>query len=598
MLQKLYAKPLPSSRIGALYNAFSYPTKISPEAIAIFIATHTKPGDLVLDTFGGSGTTGLATLLCDKPTASIKQMAVDLGVKPTWGPRRAVLYELGVLGAFISKTMCNPPPAAAFDEAAKKLIDIAEASVGWIYQAKDPNGLVGQIRHAIWSDLLICPHCKKESLYSDVAVKRNPLRFIDYFVCPHCRQRADLDQVEHATESAFDPLTKQKITGKKRKLAIIYGQTNGKNWQRKANADDTAFLKKIGRVQMPKCVPVVKMEWGDLQRNGYHKGISHIHHFYTFRNLLAMAKLWEGIDKFDPAIQNALRLLVLSYNASHSTLMTRVVAKKDQTDFVLTGAQTGILYVSSLPVEKNIFEGLRRKTKVLREAFATVYGSKSQVHVFNASSTKLNLTSKTVDYVFTDPPFGDYIPYAELSQINEAWLGTVTRRADEIIVSPAQGKDVSAYARLMGSVFSEIMRVLKDEGKATVVFHSAKAAVWRALAGAYTSAGLAVRASSVLDKLQVSFKQVVSTVSVKGDPLLLLAKDHRLSVDRCTRTGENEHIMREVLTQAALEIEDSEERTAERLYSRYVSRCLETGVSVTMNAASFYDQVREVEGIR
>ena len=54
--------------------------------------------------------------------------------------------------------------------------------------------------------------------------------------------------------------------------------------------------------------------------------------------------------------------------------------------------------------------------------------------------------------------------------------------------------------------------------------------------------------------------------------------------------------MREVLTQAALEIKDSEERTAERLYSRYVSRCLETGVSVTMNAASFYDQVREVEG--
>lgn len=597
-LHKLYAKPLPSTRSGPIYNAFSYPTKISPEAIAIFIATHTKPGDLVLDTFGGSGTTGLATLLCDKPTPSIKKMAADLGIKPTWGPRRAVLYELGVLGAFISKTMCKPPPATDFDKAAKQLIDMAQTSVGWMYQAEDPNGLVGKIRHTIWSDVLICPECENESLYSDVAVKRNPLRFIDKFVCPHCRKETSLGQVERATENVIDPLAKRNITVKKRKPAIVYGQTNGKNWQRKATEEDTTNLKQIARKPIPKCVPLVRMEWGDLHRNGYHKGISHVHHFYTPRNLLAIAKLWESIDRFEPSIQDALRLLVLSYNASHSTLMTRVVAKKDQADFVLTGAQTGILYISSLPVEKNIFEGLRRKAKVLREAFAAVSDSNSEVQVFNASSTKLQLADNTVDYVFTDPPFGDYIPYAELSQINEAWLGTATRRTDEIIVSPAQGKDVSDYARLMGSVFAEIKRVLKDEGKATVVFHSAKAAVWRALAEAYTRAGLVVKASSVLDKLQVSFKQVVSSVSVKGDPLLLLAKEQCPPVELSLRADGSEPLMKEVLGRAALEIEESKERTAERLYSRYVSRCLETGIPVTMNAASFYDQVREVEGIR
>ncbi len=68
----------------------------------------------------------------------------------------------------------------------------------------------------------------------------------------------------------------------------------------------------------------------------------------------------------DEDLQSALRLWVLSYNASHSTLMTRVVLKKNSKDFVLTGAQSGVLYVSGLPVEKNIFAGLRRKISVFR----------------------------------------------------------------------------------------------------------------------------------------------------------------------------------------------------------------------------------------
>src|SRR3954454_13831329 len=93
-LDALYANAFPATRTGPLFNAFSYPTKISPEAIALFIASHTKPGATVMDTFGGSGTTGLAAKLCDKPTASMVASAQALGLSPEWGPRNAVIYEL------------------------------------------------------------------------------------------------------------------------------------------------------------------------------------------------------------------------------------------------------------------------------------------------------------------------------------------------------------------------------------------------------------------------------------------------------------------------------------------------------------------------
>ena len=117
-LQQLYNHPLQANRKGALYNACPYPTKISPEAIAIYIACHTEVGDTVLDLFSGSGTTGLATLLCDQPSKEMKETAERIGVLPMWGKRKAILYELGSLGAFIAQVMCNPPSSTQFNKMA------------------------------------------------------------------------------------------------------------------------------------------------------------------------------------------------------------------------------------------------------------------------------------------------------------------------------------------------------------------------------------------------------------------------------------------------------------------------------------------------
>ena len=102
--------------------------------------------------------------------------------------------------------------------------------------------------------------------------------------------------------------------------------------------------------------------------------------------------------------------------------MTRVVVKQAQKDFSVTGSQSGVLYISGLPVEKNVFSGVRRKAETLSKAFAVTRGSRSKVTVHQQSSTKLDLTDGSISYVFTDPPFGDYIPYSEVNQLNELWL--------------------------------------------------------------------------------------------------------------------------------------------------------------------------------
>lgn len=582
-IAKLYKAPLPSTRTGPLYNAFSYPTKISPEAIAVYIATHTDPGATVLDAFGGSGTTGLAALLCDRPTSEMKRIAESLGAEPKWGPRRVHLFEVGTLGSFVSQTMCQPPSPDEFADAVAELCRQAEAQLGWLFEAKDMMGRTGTLRHAIWSDVLVCPHCKAETSLWDASVRTKPLEMADSFRCKGCRKQVSVESCERATEIVRDAFGRRQNT-KKRVLARVHGRCGTSKWQRPPTDEDRELLARIAKVKLPKSAPNADIEWGELRRSGYHLGVDKLHHFYTKRNFIAMATLMELACGFPESVRDALRLLVLSYNASHSTLMTRVVLKKSQSDFVLTGAQSGVLYISGLPVEKNVVEGVRRKSKAFIDSFRLLHGSRSRVTVHNVSSEAMPLRARSVDYVFTDPPFGDYIPYAELNQINELWLGRSTDRSREVIVSPSQGKGVAEYGSMMGSVFKEIARVLKPDAMATVVFHSAHSEIWRALAQAYMEAGFAVEAASVLDKIQASFKQVVSTVSVKGDPLLLLSKR---PTERA-KTKSNSKIAAEIIRAAR----SGSKVDPQRLYSQFVGRCLELGRDVDMDAKTFYALAR------
>ena len=594
-LYKLYEHPLPASRTGALYNSFPYPTKISPEAIAIYIACHSKVGDTILDPFSGSGTTGLATLLCDQPTSEMIKTAKELGVEPAWGERKAILVELSSLGSFISKVMCNPPESSLFNKIAKKLIADTEDELNGIYETTDPQGNSGILRYVIWSEILICPKCQKSNTYWDHSVRFTPLSISSEFNCPSCQHQDLISNVERLHEEVHDPVLNSSHRRKKRVPVRIYGKTGNKTWSRKTTEADISQFSAVHEQFELSHVPVYKMNWGILHRKGYHSGISHLHHFYTDRNLLVFSKLWEKTEALSPEIGDALKLLLLSYNATHSTLMSRVVVKKNNKDFVITGAQSGVLYISNLPVEKNIFDGLKRKMKTFTSSFSLVEKSNSSVVVYNQSSTKTPIPEKSVNYVFTDPPFGDYIPYSEINQINEAWLNKLTCNDEEVIVNTSQKKGVSEYRELMKLVFSETNRALKVDGKMSLVFHSAKAEIWQALVESIKDSGFKISLSSILDKVQGSFKQVTSTVKVQGDPLLLLEKKDQKADQISFNSNHNElMLIREIVDLAYSGSVRNDEKKPERLFSRYITACLEAGIPISKNAKQFQNLV-EVE---
>lgn len=583
-IEPLYASPLPAGRTGALYNAFSYPTKISAESIALFIACHTEPGDQVLDVFGGSGTTAIAAMLCERPTERMLALAAERGLEPRWGARNATVYELSEIGTLLARVMTTAPDPSAFTAAATRLVEAASDMEASLYAAAGPDGQDGVVRQIIWSDVVTCPSCGTETTYADTRVRYEPLRFDDRFTCT-CGHTGAPDDWERATEDVVDPWTGETQNRRRRVPWKVYGTSSTGNWARKATAADHAAEDEAAARALPDNAPIVPLRWGDLHRKGYHRGMTHLHHLYTARNFRALATIWSLIEHEPEELREALRLLVLSYNAAHSTLMTRVVLKKNSKDFVVTGAQSGVLYVSGLPVEKNVFTGVKRKIKTFAKAFELLHGLSGEATIVTGSSADLHLGDKTVDYVFTDPPFGGYIPYSEINQLNELWLGQTTETKDEAIISPSQGKGVGEYQGLLTSVFSEVSRVMKPEADATLVFHSAHASVWQALTSSLTDAGLTVTAASILDKTQASFKQVNGHVAVSGDPLLRVNKRKPTAAPRPDALTMHDLVS---VRRSRPELLPTTARQERHQYSELVGQALVSGVPVTMDARAVY----------
>ena len=76
------------------------------------------------------------------------------------------------------------------------------------------------------------------------------------------------------------------------------------------------------------------------------------------------------------------------------------------------------------------------------------------------SSLKMELDDSSIDYIITDPPYGEAIQYYELSFIWNAWLDTEYQPDEEVIINSKQNKKVEDYIDFMKQSVEECARVL------------------------------------------------------------------------------------------------------------------------------------------
>ena len=118
------------------------------------------------------------------------------------------------------------------------------------------------------------------------------------------------------------------------------------------------------------------------------------------------------------------------------------------------------------------------------ENFQTFQGS--------ASSLTDMVGEHSVDYIFTDPPYGAHIAYLDLMAMWDAWLGFIVdedMREQEAIEGGEKNKTSQEYFDSIEESIEEMFRVLKYDRWMSVVFAHKDPAYWDALVKSCQNAG-------------------------------------------------------------------------------------------------------------
>lgn len=466
------ARFVPGSRNTALYSAHSYHTKVPPEAIRPFIEHFTQPGDVVLDPFCGSGMTGVAAAMAG---------------------RRAILNDLSAAAAHLSWNHTHPCSAEALGRAFERLEHRVRGDLAPLYATRDGTGRPAEIRWTIWSTSHRCPRCEAEFLLWST-IDRGNGRMGRSTVCPICSHEADRRRFEVVANAP---------------AWVAFKRKDGTRGERAADERDLADAARIAGLSDDAPFPNVPLgpDREMYQRCALHlQGVRSVRDMYTDRNRIALARLWRAVLKEpNERIRRALAF-AFTNTAWHGTRMRRFNARGGHRPL------TGTLYVPQLSAEANVLEVMRKKIGQLQAYYRALGAVEAAPHILMGSATDLSAVADgSIDYVFTDPPFGSNIFYADCNLIWEAWLGRVTDPTLEAVVnrslSPANGgKTLKDYSDLMSTSLREIARVLKPGGWATVVFHNTDGEVWSSLSAAAREAGFEFHQAASLDRKQQSHK--------------------------------------------------------------------------------------------
>jgi len=457
---------------SVFYRAHSYHTKVPPEGIIPLIQHYTDPGDMVLDPFCGSGMTGVATILSG---------------------RVGILSDLSPAAVEIACGHTMPISPDDYRRAAQSLMARLSKLETKLYGTSCGRcGSSARIEYTVWSDTLVCPSCGADILYWDAA-RQSDGTLAKTLRCPVCgtsfrKTDAELRQPHPVLVSVScgccrvreeRPLTQAELTE-----ALLTRRDHITDWY-----------------------PTTPFEgWREMWR-GQHRslGVTTAADFFTDRNLQALAAAWAVAGQSDEAA--AMRFTV-------SAIINRASRRYQWNPKRPTNVLSGTLYIASLTYEFNVFALLRRKVRAVQQLTEALQSGTGACDVRKASATELSyLADSSVDYVFTDPPFGANIYYSDASYLWEAWLDDFTATRQEAVVSTSLrpehgGKSLADYEALMAKSFQEITRVLKPGAWASVMFHNSDDAVWSSLVRAVESADLHLESAIAFDKSQPTFKGI------------------------------------------------------------------------------------------
>ena len=512
-----FAVDVSVGKTDALYKVHGYHTKVPHLAIVPSILHYTKPGDIVLDGFCGSGMTGVAAQWCGRAPADYRKKLEAEWIsegrdKPEWGGRRAVLGDLSPAATFIAGNYNIPFDLRTFVKSAQRILEALDDDLGWMYETAHTDGTTGRINYTVWSEVFACPQCTGEVVFVEEALDKKTKKTRSRFPCPSCGADLNKDALERSFETLVDPATQKPWKRIRLRPVLINYSVGDESYEKDPDPADLEVIERCGSLPLPSEIPTGPFPIEEM----YHgsrlapKGFTHFHQMFLPRAAQVLGRLWGMAAKIPRSRERSMLLFVIEQAIWSMSVLNRY----RPTGYSQVGQYlTGVYYVPSQIAETSPSYVLSGKVSRLSKALKRNPASHSGSAVTTGDCGTIGVPDSAVDYVFTDPPFGANIFYADLNLLVEAWHGVFTDSGPEAIVDLPKQKGGQDYQALMRACFSEYYRVLKPGRWMTVVFNNSRPAIWRAIQEAMGMAGFVVADVSTLDKKQGSYRPLVSKLA-------------------------------------------------------------------------------------
>lgn len=402
-----------------IYSLHKYWSKKPPNIIRDLIKKNSKEGDLIIDPFLGSGISIIESVTSN---------------------RRAIGVDINPASVFITRQLLSQIDEEQLNIEYKKIEDSLKTTINELYKIKR-NNKSHIASHFIWKDKIL----------DEVWFKNGKPKYE--------KTKASKDDIKNAKLFTYEGIKQ--------------------------------YFPKNRMFQNSRI---------NVKKN------DQVHQLFTPRNLYALSIIFNEIEEIkDSKIRDILKFCFTS-SLGQASKMVFVINKKInkengdkiQRENKSVGSWVIGYWKPKEHFEINVWNCFERKYKKILKAksnqlqdfpfveesnsFSSLLNKKSGFYLSNKPAQKflVNIEDNSVDYIITDPPHGDRIPYLELSQLWNSWLGNRVNFEDELIVSGSKErqKNQDNYNNLLNDTFREIYRVLKPNKKFTLMFNSLDDETW------------------------------------------------------------------------------------------------------------------------
>ena len=425
----------------------------------------------------------------------------------------------------------------------------------------------------------ICPHCHKKGVREEIGVDLEKLGSIPVMASYICKNGCKPSRAERAHDDP-DPM--------KRDYFKKY---------------DVGRIEDIALREIPFWYPKQRMmdcpedceRWGLLWRP-YLRGIERTCDFFTKRNLWALAALMNAINELDnEQIRDAMLFAFTGTLLNVSRLIQLEKTRRSPNTY----------YVPPIGKEIAVWASFKSKVEAMVRGYGmlnTIGDRKVMISTLAAQDLS-QIMDDSIDYIFTDPPYGYRVQYGELNFLWESWLQFSTDwLCDETIINDCREKSIEVWGEELKKAFAECYRVLRPGRAISVCYHDSDPQTWVVFQDLMAETGFITEQTHhalYIGTGQKTHKQTVSDNIAKRDLVITFRKPRPGEVmDAVNITGEEyESTFRDKLHSVIRDyLSANPGATKDRIYDEVISRLVRAG---QMEAHNFDELLNQVaDGVR